>query len=59
MIHHYVEQAHVIHYNAQQPTKFTSFPKYDHFIAARAFEDQYTVANPSYPLVAEINSNNK
>jgi acetaldehyde dehydrogenase/alcohol dehydrogenase len=105
---------HVIRYNAQQPSKFTSFPKYDHFIAHeryaeiakwlglpatsteqgvhslieairalnrslnipesfvamgldqqrfdeivdqladRAFEDQCTVANPRYPLVAEL-----
>ncbi|WP_127529602.1 bifunctional acetaldehyde-CoA/alcohol dehydrogenase [Paenibacillus kobensis] len=30
---------HVIRYNAQQPTKFTSFPKYDHFIADQRYAE--------------------
>lgn len=28
---------HVIRYNAQKPTKFASFPKYDHFIADQRY----------------------
>ena len=30
---------HVIRYNAQKPTKFTSFPKYDHFIADQRYAE--------------------
>ncbi len=30
---------HVIRYNAQRPTKFASFPKYDHFIADERYAD--------------------
>ncbi|RKP52974.1 bifunctional acetaldehyde-CoA/alcohol dehydrogenase [Cohnella endophytica] len=30
---------HVIRYNAQLPTKFASFPKYDHFIADKRYAD--------------------
>jgi len=30
---------HVIKYNAQRPTKFTSFPKYDHFIADQRYAE--------------------
>ncbi|MCC3373558.1 bifunctional acetaldehyde-CoA/alcohol dehydrogenase [Cohnella sp. REN36] len=30
---------HVIRYNAQQPTKFASFPKYDHFVADKRYAD--------------------
>ncbi|MFD2328482.1 bifunctional acetaldehyde-CoA/alcohol dehydrogenase [Cohnella sp. GCM10020058] len=30
---------HVIRYNAQQPTKFASFPKYSHFIADKRYAD--------------------
>jgi acetaldehyde dehydrogenase / alcohol dehydrogenase len=30
---------HVIRYNAQRPTKFASFPKYDHFIADKRYAE--------------------
>ncbi|MEK0315242.1 bifunctional acetaldehyde-CoA/alcohol dehydrogenase [Cohnella sp. 56] len=30
---------HVIRYNAQQPTKFASFPKYSHFVADKRYAD--------------------
>ncbi|MFC5703120.1 bifunctional acetaldehyde-CoA/alcohol dehydrogenase [Cohnella faecalis] len=30
---------HVIRYNAQKPTKFASFPKYDHFVADQRYAD--------------------
>lgn len=30
---------HVIRYNAQKPTKFASFPKYDHFIADQRYAE--------------------
>lgn len=30
---------HVIRYNAQNPSKFTSFPKYDHFIADQRYAE--------------------
>ena len=30
---------HVIRYNANNPTKFASFPKYDHFVADRRYAD--------------------
>ncbi|BBI34138.1 bifunctional acetaldehyde-CoA/alcohol dehydrogenase [Cohnella abietis] len=30
---------HVIRYNASKPTKFASFPKYDHFIADKRYAD--------------------
>ncbi|MBC8079258.1 MAG: bifunctional acetaldehyde-CoA/alcohol dehydrogenase [Gorillibacterium sp.] len=30
---------HVIHYNAQKPTKFASFPKYTHFIADKRYAE--------------------
>jgi acetaldehyde dehydrogenase/alcohol dehydrogenase len=30
---------HVIHYNAQKPTKFTAFPKYKHFIADQRYAE--------------------
>ncbi|UJF33816.1 bifunctional acetaldehyde-CoA/alcohol dehydrogenase [Paenibacillus hexagrammi] len=30
---------HVIRYNAQKPTKFTSFPKYDHFVADQRYAE--------------------
>lgn len=30
---------HVIRYNAQKPTKFASFPKYDHFVADKRYAD--------------------
>jgi acetaldehyde dehydrogenase/alcohol dehydrogenase len=30
---------HVIRYNAQKPTKFASFPKYDHFVADKRYTD--------------------
>lgn len=30
---------HVIKYNAQEPTKFTSFPKYTHFIADKRYAE--------------------
>lgn len=30
---------HVIRYNAQLPTKFASFPKYDHFVADKRYAD--------------------
>jgi len=30
---------HVIRYNAAKPTKFTSFPKYDHFVADRRYAE--------------------
>jgi len=30
---------HVIRYNAQKPTKFASFPKYDHFVADERYAD--------------------
>ncbi|TCZ75599.1 bifunctional acetaldehyde-CoA/alcohol dehydrogenase [Paenibacillus albiflavus] len=30
---------HVIRYNAQKPTKFASFPKYDHFIADKRYAE--------------------
>lgn len=30
---------HVIRYNAQKPTKFTSFPKYSHFIADQRYAE--------------------
>ncbi|GFN33523.1 bifunctional acetaldehyde-CoA/alcohol dehydrogenase [Paenibacillus xylaniclasticus] len=30
---------HVIRYNAQRPTKFTSFPKYDHFVADQRYAE--------------------
>jgi acetaldehyde dehydrogenase/alcohol dehydrogenase len=30
---------HVIRYNAEKPTKFASFPKYDHFVADKRYAD--------------------
>jgi len=30
---------HVIRYNASKPTKFASFPKYDHFVADKRYAD--------------------
>ncbi|MBO9597577.1 MAG: bifunctional acetaldehyde-CoA/alcohol dehydrogenase [Cohnella sp.] len=30
---------HVIRYNAQKPTKFASFPKYDHFVADKRYAE--------------------
>ncbi|MBH5320301.1 bifunctional acetaldehyde-CoA/alcohol dehydrogenase [Paenibacillus sp. GSMTC-2017] len=30
---------HVIRYNAQKPTKYASFPKYDHFVADKRYAD--------------------
>lgn len=30
---------HVIRYNAQKPTKFASFPKYDHFVADQRYAE--------------------
>ncbi|MCD9020687.1 bifunctional acetaldehyde-CoA/alcohol dehydrogenase [Cohnella silvisoli] len=30
---------HVIRYNGQKPTKFASFPKYDHFVADKRYAD--------------------
>ncbi|MBC8078859.1 MAG: bifunctional acetaldehyde-CoA/alcohol dehydrogenase [Gorillibacterium sp.] len=30
---------HVIRYNAEQPTKFASFPKYDHFVADKRYAE--------------------
>ncbi|MEI7025038.1 bifunctional acetaldehyde-CoA/alcohol dehydrogenase [Paenibacillus sp. y28] len=30
---------HVIRYNAQQPTKYASFPKYDHFVADKRYAE--------------------
>ncbi|SDS36590.1 acetaldehyde dehydrogenase /alcohol dehydrogenase AdhE [Paenibacillaceae bacterium GAS479] len=30
---------HVIKYNASEPTKFASFPKYDHFVADKRYAD--------------------
>ena len=30
---------HVIRYNAKKPTKFASFPKYDHFVADKRYAE--------------------
>ncbi|WP_018932071.1 bifunctional acetaldehyde-CoA/alcohol dehydrogenase [Gracilibacillus lacisalsi] len=30
---------HVIHYNAKKPTKFVSFPKYEHFVADQRYAE--------------------
>jgi len=30
---------HVIRYNAQKPTKYASFPKYDHFVADKRYAE--------------------
>ncbi|NEW04848.1 bifunctional acetaldehyde-CoA/alcohol dehydrogenase [Paenibacillus sp. SYP-B3998] len=48
---------HVIRYNAQKPTKFTSFPKYDHFVADERYaEIARTLGLPAKTTEEGVNS---
>lgn len=48
---------HVIRYNAQKPTKFTSFPKYSHFIADERYaEIARTIGLPARTTEEGVNS---
>lgn len=48
---------HVIRYNSQKPTKFTSFPKYSHFIADERYaEIARIIGLPARTTVEGVNS---
>lgn len=48
---------HVIAYNAQKPTKFVSFPKYDHYIADKRYAEIARILNlPARTTEEGVNS---